>query len=1685
MVYGEVSMNRHTSPDREGLSYPKASLQKALLFLVLVIALPALAGATDVTQCQLINAAGEYTLTQSITNGGTCINITASNVLLDCQGFTITYGTGGGVTGMGIDATNGANAMTNLTIKDCTIKKPSPLQASCYGIRLTRYNSSRIINNTIYTNGTTTNFGIYLTTNAQDNLIENNTIYANGTSTGSAGIYLVTASSNNVLRGNNITTFGTTTAYGIWISTNSSNNTIQQNAIWAYGSIGATTYAYGIYVATNAMDTRIIQNNINSSGNGNNYGIYLQNNVTRTNISGNEIYARGTSGNYGIHLLGTTTLPVNETEIESNFIRTGGNSSTNLGIYLYNNINATRIKGNTILTNGTTTNHGIYCLGVANGPCDNNTITENTIVAWGTSGTAAEYGVYAATNANSNNISQNSIRVGGITTLYGIHILGTTLQTNGTTITKNNITTSGNGASNHGIYVFNNASGTIIRENIISVNGTTPNYGIWLSGANLAANDCDISGNNITTNGTGASNFGIYVYRNSSRNNITNNTIFANGTTTNYGIIVAGTTNFPTNDNRIENNSVYTDGLTAGTNPGIVLATNANRNNITDNYIKARGATTQNFGIYLTGSATLSVDQNRIESNTILTNGTTTNIGIYLLTNTNRNNITRNSITTNGTSSNVGIYLSGTTSNADNNIIIENNISAGGTAGSNYGIYLYRNVSNTNITSNMIFTYGTSANHGVYATGTAAMRTDNSTIDRNCINATGAGAAVSNYGITFYNFGNQNNITNNNVSINGTSANYGIYLIGANNVPVNDNLIYNNNVLVRGTTTANYGVYITTAANRNNITNNTITLTGTGSNIGLYLLGATTLTSDNTTIQKNTITLACTLTANYGMLLSTNTNGNTITDNNISTSGTSTNHGLYISGSAFRSNNNTITDNNIFTNSTIDSNYGLYLYRNTSNNTIARNSITTRGNSLNHGVYAVGAAGLPVDSNTISQNTINASGTAGASTNYGLYLTSNVGKNTILQNNITTQGTTANYGIHLLGAAGLPVNQNTIQQNILFANGTGTNNDCIYLLTNANQNIIINNSITTTGTTGNIGIAVSGTTVASNQNSITANTIRTNGTTTAYGILLTTNALLNNITSNDILTNGTTTSHGIYLVGAANAQVNRTLVSDNVVETRCSQAIGDCYGIYLQNLVTNNNFTSNTITTAGTAPLSNNFGIHLIGAAATKVESNIFERNSISSTGADRIRINTFAMNTTFRNNSILARDSVTYDLNVLAAEANVTQLIDQSFENYNFGGSGEAIRITNTSFGEIQFLGNITGNGSSLSQNIRIANNYIYVNGSVAGLNKSARLTLYNMGFSKPVILRDNILCTDCPVVSNSGGNLAFNVSRFSAYSASENAKLEIWDDSDSLPVRTNELTGVYANYTNSTSGETISGSGIGCNVTFSDIGMRQMAFNATDGIYWYNRTFGSGGNKFYNVACEDTDDNFATLNATDYVTIESVQGPRNPSNITLIGSEQGNITSDPGLADAQAGNLSLIDLNMSAITGYWQGYFGQVGGTVYLTDPKGSSMYNWSIFAPAGEVYATRALDVNFEEIDCSNSSEIADEETYLGIIASDPESVSNTFAKNSHPEFNVGSFIVNADTCNSTNPFVNNTAQDDAFYEVLLSDASANLVYVAILDANHAGFDNGNYDFEMLVAENGTDPSLTTYYFFIEIT
>lgn len=212
----------------------------------------------------------------------------------------------------------------------------------------------------------------------------------------------------------------------------------------------------------------------------------------------------------------------------------------------------------------------------------------------------------------------------------------------------------------------------------------------------------------------------------------------------------------------------------------------------------------------------------------------------------------------------------------------------------------------------------------------------------------------------------------------------------------------------------------------------------------------------------------------------------------------------------------------------------------------------------------------------------------------------------------------------------------------------------------------------------------------------------------------------------------------------------------------------------------------------------------------------------------------------------------------------------------------------------------------------------------------------------------------------------------------------------------------------------------------------------------------------------------------------------PAGVTNITIEDSSSYNASAAPTAINAIAGNVTQLSLNATGVTTSWQGYYGNISGQLVLADSSGNNFYDWNLSSPAGEVYASRDNSITWSTVNCSNSSQITAEETYLGQSATDPDSVTNTFASTSHPDFYLGS--VNVSGCQSTQAYDSTGGPGTGFWQVLLSDSGDDAtIYTTLIDeVIQTGFNNLDWHFQLLVGENGKngDTSTTPYYFYVEL-
>ncbi len=182
--------------------------------------------------------------------------------------------------------------------------------------------------------------------------------------------------------------------------------------------------------------------------------------------------------------------------------------------------------------------------------------------------------------------------------------------------------------------------------------------------------------------------------------------------------------------------------------------------------------------------------------------------------------------------------------------------------------------------------------------------------------------------------------------------------------------------------------------------------------------------------------------------------------------------------------------------------------------------------------------------------------------------------------------------------------------------------------------------------------------------------------------------------------------------------------------------------------------------------------------------------------------------------------------------------------------------------FGMIMFNENIDVSNLDLNSIVNISQNNIDIDVSAAqGLNRRANITIFNLNFSAiPAILRNDQVCSDCTVIDYTNGNLTFNVSGFSNYSAASNSLLE----TDYSPSRLmiNQTVTFTANYSNTTSHLPISEN---CTISL-DSTWHNMSY--TGAVHTIDYNFTSLGDKQVTIRCNMS--GYETLNHTFSITVK-----------------------------------------------------------------------------------------------------------------------------------------------------------------------------------------------------------------------
>jgi len=184
-----------------------------------------------------------------------------------------------------------------------------------------------------------------------------------------------------------------------------------------------------------------------------------------------------------------------------------------------------------------------------------------------------------------------------------------------------------------------------------------------------------------------------------------------------------------------------------------------------------------------------------------------------------------------------------------------------------------------------------------------------------------------------------------------------------------------------------------------------------------------------------------------------------------------------------------------------------------------------------------------------------------------------------------------------------------------------------------------------------------------------------------------------------------------------------------------------------------------------------------------------------------------------------------------------------------------------------------------------------------------------------------------------------------------------------------------------------------------------------------------------------------------------------------------------------AVGGNVTELNIESLTITTFWQGYYGNVTGQVVLDDAVGNRFYNWTTATIAGEVYASRNQTIDWDDLNCSNVTDRAEEEFDINMVASDADSITNTYNSTTHPAITVAGRTIAANTCYSTYGYQRNVSGALANFTMVLLNSVNDTVYTTIINDSIMGFNGNVYDYELLVAEDEA-AGVTPFYFWVEL-
>jgi hypothetical protein len=215
----------------------------------------------------------------------------------------------------------------------------------------------------------------------------------------------------------------------------------------------------------------------------------------------------------------------------------------------------------------------------------------------------------------------------------------------------------------------------------------------------------------------------------------------------------------------------------------------------------------------------------------------------------------------------------------------------------------------------------------------------------------------------------------------------------------------------------------------------------------------------------------------------------------------------------------------------------------------------------------------------------------------------------------------------------------------------------------------------------------------------------------------------------------------------------------------------------------------------------------------------------------------------------------------------------------------------------------------------------------------------------------------------------------------------------------------------------------------------------------------------------------------------------PTGPDSYTNVSHERRtNFNNTPKGISAGAGNITKMQINISRVTSYWHGFYGNVSGRITLDDASNWTFFDWggANTTALGNLFAANESVSVWSQIRCVNFSgngsglNITSLEGNFGIPPSSAEGFDETFSiKN-----NITIDGISLTDCPATNTYRNDVAAADAWNQTLLTiNNTYTVIFATQLDDNKVLFNGETGDFQLLVADT-TAAGPTNYLLYIEL-